>query len=879
MPTDMRRHFVVAVLAALGLGIYPMAGCAQQPDSGPVTATRALAVGDYEEARALYKSRLAGADSSHAENVVGYFETFLAVGQYSEGLREVDAMLQQAPNDAYLHHMRGRLLMAVGRYDDAEEALRQAGEREPEYWRNALEFGDLLVLTGRGAIAPRFYGAIYQEYKAGTFRTAAELAVAGRAAALLEDFHDANAAFRTAYQLDPTNGQVLYWWGDLFREKYNDADAQRTFQEALAVNPKHVAVYVGLAKSAGGFGTKEELANRALETNPNSVDALNILAGLRIVDGQYEEAKAMIQRALVVNQVSMDALAHLAAVHFLRDEQEAGAEVEQKALAINPNASGFYITIAEDLSLRFRYPASVEFAQKAVRADSEDEKALATLGTSLLRLGKADEARRYLDRSFRDDPFNLFVGNTLTLLDEYQDFDLLESEHFRLLIHNSESDVLGQLILDEAEASYAAFSERYPYAPPGKMQLEAYNDRDDFAVRVAGIPHLGLLGVSFGDVLALNTPQAQAGREYNWARTLWHEIAHTMAIGVSDFHVPRWFTEGLSVYEEQRARPEWGREMDLELFTAFDQDKLLPLETIDRGFTRPTFPGQILLSYYHASKIIGFIVETYGFTAITDILTALREGQTMEAAIQQVTGQSQADLDKAFLADLRQKRDAFDQVLADLPDLLSDEEDAPSLLEKMSGRSDNPLLQRLQQGGEALEQEDYGTAETRFREAIAIFPDYVGAGNAYVGLDAVYETRDETQKRIANLKQFLSISEFGAAQARDLADLYEEAGNTAEAIRYLERSLQVEPYDLPTHDRLATLYAEQGRHAPAVRSRRAILALNPVDKANAYYELARSLYANDDMPEAKRAVLQSLELAPGFREAQKLLLACVEGGR
>jgi tetratricopeptide (TPR) repeat protein len=352
-----------------------------------------------------------------------------------------------------------------------------------------------------------------------------------------------------------------------------------------------------------------------------------------------------------------------------------------------------------------------------------------------------------------------------------------------------------------------------------------------------------------------------------------------MAIGVSDFHVPRWFTEGLSVYEEQRARPEWGREMDLELFTAFDQDKLLPLETIDRGFTRPAFPGQILLSYYHASKIIGFIVEQYSFTAITDILMALREGQTMEAAIQQVTGQSQADLDNAFRADLRQKRDAFDQVLADLPDLLSDEEEAPSLLEKMSGRSDNPLLRRLQQGREALDKEDYGTAETRFREAINIFPDYVGPGNAYAGLDAVYKARNETPKRIENLKQFLSISEFGAAQARDLADLYEQAGNTAEAIHYLERSLQVEPYDLPTHDRLATLYAMQDQHAQAVRARRAILALNPVDKAEAYYELARSLYANDDLNEAKRTVLQSLELAPGFREAQKLLLACVEGGQ
>ncbi|MCH9036665.1 MAG: hypothetical protein IH860_05040, partial [Chloroflexi bacterium] len=49
-------------------------------------------------------------------------------------------------------------------------------------------------------------------------------------------------------------------------------------------------------------------------------------------------------------------------------------------------------------------------------------------------------------------PFNLFVGNTLELLDAYAEFDFLESEHFRLLIHSDESAVLGPALLDEAEA-------------------------------------------------------------------------------------------------------------------------------------------------------------------------------------------------------------------------------------------------------------------------------------------------------------------------------------------------------------------------------------------------------------------------------------------
>lgn len=872
----MRKSVFIAVLAVFLFGIYPLAGCAQDPADRGQAAVSALTQGDYPEARRLYKALLDDPDGRTPENVVGYLETFLDAGDYQDGLREAEALLARGSSDPYLLYMQGRLLRAVGRLDEAGAALERAVRHKNDFWRAGLELADLLYETGRRPEAQRIYEVIYQQYRRGTFTTAEDLSVAGRAAAAMEQFHDANEAFRTAHQLDATNVQNLYWWAELFREKYNDADAQQTFEDALTVNPHRADLYVGYARAFNNFARKEQLARKALEENPNSVGAMNLLAGLRILDGQYDEAETMLAQALAVNPASMQALAHQASIHYLRSDSAAFAEAEQKALAINARAGDFYVAVNENLTLRFRYPEAVELGRKAVQVDPGNAKALAALGISLLRLGQAGEARRYLDRSFERDPFNLFVGNTLTLLDEYVEFDFLESEHFRLLIHADESAVLGPAVLDEAEACYAALSARYPYQPAGKIQIEAYNDRGDFDVRVAGVPHIGLLGVSFGDVIALNTPRAQAGNAYNWARTLWHELAHTMAIGVSQHHVPRWFTEGLSVYEEQRARPAWGREMDLELFTALDRDKLHRLEEIDQGFTRPAFPGQILLSYYHASKVIAFIVDHHGFQAVIDLLAGLGQGLDQEAVFQQVLGQSRRALDTAFRADLQQRRDQFDQVLAGMPDLLGDEGEEVSLLEKLTGRSENPFLQKLQEGHDALERQDYGTAETRFREALEIYPDFVEPGNPYLGLAAVYRERGERARLIDILEQFLDVSEYGPAEARELGELYAEANDTGRAVAYLARSLEVEPYDLPTRDRLAVLYEQRGMYPQAVRERRAILALNPVDKANAYYELARSLYNAQDLVAAKRAVLQSLELAPGYREAQKLLLDCVD---
>ena len=75
---------------------------------------------------------------------------------------------------------------------------------------------------------------------------------------------------------------------------------------------------------------------------------------------------------------------------------------------------------------------------------------------------------------------------------------------------------------------------------------------------------------------------------------------------------------------------------------------------------------------------------------------------------------------------------------------------------------------------------------------------------------------------------------------------------------------------------LADLYEATGQYGKMATALRAVLALNPVDLATVYYRLARALYQDADLVAAKRAVLQALEIAPGYRDAQRLLLQCVE---
>ena len=96
-------------------------------------------------------------------------------------------------------------------------------------------------------------------------------------------------------------------------------------------------------------------------------------------------------------------------------------------------------------------------------------------------------------------------------------------------------------------------------------------------MRTVGLAGLAGLGACFGPVLAIDSPSAREVGQFNWGSTFWHELTHTFTLGLTGNRVPRWFSEGISVYEERRARPGWGDDVSLEFLRAFQQGLLLSL--------------------------------------------------------------------------------------------------------------------------------------------------------------------------------------------------------------------------------------------------------------------------------------------------------------
>jgi hypothetical protein len=196
---------------------------------------------------------------------------------------------------------------------------------------------------------------------------------------------------------------------------------------------------------------------------------------------------------------------------------------------------------------------------------------------------------------------------------------------------------------------------------------------------------IGALGACFGRVVTMDSPRARPPGEFNWGVTLWHEMAHVITLQLSEQRLPRWLSEGASVYEEKRARPEWGREMDIPFARAIDRGQVLALKDLNSGFSNPE---TISLSYFQASLVVEHIVEVYGQPKLREFVQSYATGIDTETALRQALGVEIDALQKTFDQFLEKRYGALRKVLA-VPDGLKDADTVDKLRELAKAHPDS----------------------------------------------------------------------------------------------------------------------------------------------------------------------------------------------
>jgi tetratricopeptide (TPR) repeat protein len=664
----------------------------------------------------------------------------------------------------------------------------------------------------------------------------------------LEAWEQANEQFRLATQ--SANSKALYKvrWGMLLHARFNDTDAVGLFREALAMDPLNAEAYVGLATvSADGFdGKAAEYLAKLIQLDPKLAEAHELMADLALANDDRDAAAAEADKAIALENDALDAMAIHAAIELIADHSPDAWFA--KIRAINPGYGEAYAHVARQFELHYRYEDAVTYYRKAIEADPWLWAAHSALGIDLMRLGKEDEPFKELELSYNNGYRDAATVNSLRLLDSYKNFVTFRDRATILKLSKTEAALLLPYMQAELHTILASYERKYRMKLPGPVQVEVYPNHEDFAVRTMGMPGLGALGVTFGEVVAMDSPSARKPGDFNWGSTLWHEMSHVFILTATNHRVPRWFTEGLAVHEEGERSPEWKDRVTPEVLIAIRDKRLLPVATLNRGFVSPEYPSQVTVSYFQAGSICDFVKEKWGEEKLLDMVHSYAKLQTTPQVIEQDLGVSPDEFDKQYLAWIGQKYGTeaahFDEWRQKLKALVA-----------------------------AAQQKQYDIVLEQGPAILAMYPEYVDEANVYVLMADAEKARGDHNSEAAILTAYEHEGGQMPAVLKRLATLEEAAGHPVEAAATLERVNYIYPVkDEDLHRRLGDLLFADKQYDGTVREYNARVASNPVDKAGAEFNLAQAYFAAGQRDKAQESVLAALETAPGYRPAQKLLL-------
>lgn len=806
---------------------------------------------------------------------------------------------QPAPADTFFH--QATALIAHGRAADAAQLATARGATDPDA---AAILGELAIRQGRLKEAETILRPVVTAHPAsaaglqlallyrGTGRLgdsepllatilrdgsesadADALVRAARAAQALGRARDANALFRQAERAGANPAVVETYWGRLFLQTYNQPEALKSFKAALTADPKWAPAHAGLARVLAeddpAAGAKAAAA--AIAIDPDLADAHLLLAELHLDADRDAEARAEIDTVLAANPSQLDARALLAAIAYVHDDRAAYDQEVSRILDINPAFGEVYRVAGQLAASHYRFEDAAALAAKAVQLDPSDSRASGDLGMHLMRTGDEDGARRALDRAFREDPFNVVTYNLLSLLDTLDTFVTIREGEFVFRMQKEEAPVLREYAIPLAQKAIKDLSARYQFTPTGPILIEIFPQHDDFAVRNLGLPGMiGALGACFGRVVTMDSPKARPPGTFAWQATLWHELAHVITLQMSKQRVPRWLTEGISVYEEGRARPEWGRDMEVTFARAMDKGEVLKLKDLNAGFTRP---DTIALAYYEASLLVDHIVRTKGDAALRALVSSFGSGIETDAAIERTLQVSMDDLQASFDQALEQRFGAVRRALHDTPSLGEGSETGLRAL--AAARPDSYVAQLAY--GKLLADAGDPAAFAPLDRAAALVPSAVGPESPHALMASLAEKLSDKPRAMRELEKLMAVDHTNVDAARKLGALATEAKDDRLAALAFQRVASLDPFDAAAHSGWGRLALKQRDTATAMREFRAALATGPSDKAAAYCDLGESYLQAGKPAEAKQQALAALEIAPTYPRAQELLLNAIGG--
>jgi tetratricopeptide (TPR) repeat protein len=874
----MTRRVLSALFVAIAAAVTAPLACAQEPAARNArNAEEALRFGQYDDAIRMARADAAREPAS-SRHVRIHADALRATGKYAEAEALLTAFTGAHPDDATLWNRIGEVQKERGRLTDAGASFQKAiAGRAPDSLMAQVNLAELQFERGEVDQAMTAFDRFIDVYNTRRGRlTSSELEAVAIACRYLarnnpQLYKDAMRAFDEAIAADSTDLDRRVRLAELFVEKFSGTEALEALQSVLAVNPRHARANLAMAhlREFDELESPSPWVQKAIDVNP-VLPGARAQAALLLIDlEQYAEAAEEARKGLAADSTAPEALIALAAAQYLQHDTVSFRATLARVHARQPKSADAEVALANVAARSRLYGEALNFAQAGANRDPKSARALALLGINAMRTGEMARGRAALDSSFKLDPYDPWSFNTLKLIDTFKDYVELKTPRFIVMVERKDADLLAPYVESLAEQAYDSLSARYGFKPETPIRIEIYRSHEDFSVRTVGLSGLGALGVSFGKVVAMDSPAARQVGEFNWGSTLWHELGHVFTLGATGGRVPRWLSEGLSVYEERRARPSWGDDPSPLFFATYSAGQLPKVSRLNDGFMRPAFPAQISLSYFMASMVGEMIEADRGIGAIRAMLDGYRRGLTTERVFRDILKVEPAAFDEQFDKWIRQRfAKQFAAVKPAVPMTLGGPRRPGGEAIPVTG----PFLESLDRGRALLGEGKVDEAIAELKKAKEMFPEYAQSDGPYALLAQAYQMKDDKRAAAAELQAMTVINEEAFVENLAAATAMLELGDRAGALSALERAVWINPFDRDAHTRLAELASQMSERRIAVRERRALLGLDPTDRVEALYQLALAHADAGDMVSARREVLRALEQAPNYSKAQDLLL-------
>jgi tetratricopeptide (TPR) repeat protein len=669
---------VAALVPAARAGEAASVAEAEVPSDALSAARADYLSGKYEKAEEALRRLTARpeADAAAARLLV---RLLMETGRTGEAKDLALKLHSENPRDSGIATLAGEARLA--RYDlrEAEELFTKALAADPECRRARVFLKRIYDLTGRADESERIVDYFWEfnnevlrlkdDPVLADFVYVAEATQGYDAATTKVAFrhflraHSGDLRRQQRYAGDPDLHEAYLGAGNLAIEVFDWARAEREFKALLERNPSHPGAHLGLARiylAAPRNKEAEDAAKKALETNPSLAGARVVLASLHLVDDRLADARSEIDLALRANPLDPEVLS-IDATWKLASGDEVGFEAAVKrTLGLYPSYSEVRIGAASVLERRRRFPEALAQYRKAVELDPEGWAGHYGVGMTLVRMGEEHEGYAALETAFELNGFNVWAYNTLVAMDgDFKDgkLALCETEHFVIKLTRTQDEILGTHLEEVLERIWEEETKRFDFRPRGpeefgrKILFEMFASHEDFSSRTTGIPNLGALGATLGQVVTMPSPSwgVGIGKPFRWTEVARHEFGHVITLQLTEYRIPRWFTEGISVFIEKDPMPSW----DPLLARAANEGEIVSLERLNSLFTRPESPSDFALGYYLATLVVEYLVEEHGFEVILEACDLFRKGKSSEDVMTQVSGLTAAEFDGRIQAYVR----------------------------------------------------------------------------------------------------------------------------------------------------------------------------------------------------------------------------------